>query len=766
MPIGHPIRRVEDLRLLTGRGRFTDDLAPKDALHGVVLRSPHAHARILGIDAAAARAMPGVIAVLTAAEAAADALRPMRHTPVPADALDAKMPAFNAAEGATIHDTGHPVLAGERVRHVGEAVAFVVAETLQGARDAAEAIEVAYEPLPAVAEAADALAPGAPEIWPGIPSNLCLEAEFGDRDATEAAFARAALVVGDRFVNQRIASCHMEPRSAFAAHDAARGVTVVTAGSQGAVRQRADLARALGVPIEAIDFVSPDTGGGFGSRTNLHPETLLVAWAARRLGRAVRWTATRSEGFVTDYGARDLAALAELALDAEGRILGFRTDMVMAVGAFTVSYVPLSNGFRVSTTVYRVPVAHARTRGALTNTVPTAPFRGAGRPEAMFAMERLLDMAARRLGLDRVEIRRRNLVPRAALPWRNPFGLTYDSGDFAGNMEAALRAADWGGFAARREGSAARGRRRGIGVANYVESPVGAPRERVVVRVLAEGRVEVLAGTQSTGQGHETTFAQVVAGRLGVPMEAVSLVTGDTRRIAVGGGTHSDRSMRLAGTLLVEASARVLEEARIAAAARLGGEAAAVTLEDGIARTPASNRGLDLFEIAAGLPGGVIERAAEFNGRMPAYPTGCAVCELEVEPETGAVAIVRYTSVDDVGQPINPMIVDGQVHGGIAQGAGQALLEGGLFDAGSGQAVGGSFMDYALPRAADLPAFAVSLAEDPTAGNPLRVKGGGEGGITPAAAAILNALADATGCDSISMPATPARVRAALEALP
>jgi carbon-monoxide dehydrogenase large subunit len=758
MEIGRPIRRVEDLRLLTGRGRFTDDLAPRDAAHAVLLRSPHAHARIVAIDTRAARAMPGVLAVLTAEEAAADGLRPIRHTPVPADAVDATQPAFTADRAAVLHDTGHPPLAGDRVRHVGEAVALVVAESAAAARDAAEAVEVEYDPLPAIVLPRDAAAPGAPEIWPGVAGNICLDACFGDAAATEAAFATAAHVVGHDFTTPRIASCHMEPRSAFAVPDGA--VTVVTAGSQGAVRQRMDLAAAFGVPREAVEFITPDTGGGFGSRTNLHPETLLVAWAARRLGRAVRWTATRSEAFVTDYAARDLAARVELALDGEGRILALRTDLLGAAGAFTVSFVPLSNGYRVSGSVYRVPVAHARTRAVLTNTPPTAPFRGAGRPEAIFAIERLLDMAARRIGLDRVEIRRRNLLPRAALPWRNPFGLTYDSGDFAANMQAALAAADWAGFPARRAESAARGRRRGIGVANYLESPVGAPRERVVVRVLPAGRVEVLAGTQSTGQGHETTFAQVVADRLGLPFAAITLVTGDTRRIAVGGGTHSDRSMRLAGTLLVQASEGLLARARAAAAAHLGCAPEEVSIAEGIARHAGSNRTVGLFELAAAAP---LEESAEFSGRIPAYPTGCAVCELEVEPESGAVAIARYTSVDDVGQPINPMIVDGQVHGGIAQGAGQALLEGDLFDPETGQAVGGSFLAYALPRASDLPAFDVQLAEDPTTGNPLRVKGGGEGGITPAAAAVVNALADAIGNDAIEMPATPARIRAALQ---
>ncbi|MFT8243208.1 xanthine dehydrogenase family protein molybdopterin-binding subunit [Roseomonas sp. BN140053] len=765
--IGKPVRRVEDRRLLSGGGRYTDDLPTRDACFAAMVRTPHAHARIHRVNTEAAKAAPGVLAVLTAQDYIADGLKPLKHTPVPADAVDAKMPAFAAPDAAILFDSGHPPLAGDRVRHVGEGVALVIAETAAQARDAAELVEVEDEPLPAVVTPLDAIAEGAPLLWDGAPNNVCLDQEFGDAAATAAAFADAAIVVEHAFTNQRIVTCHMEPRSVFASYDAARDVTTLVAGSQGAVRQRMDLAHVLGVPASQVEVICPDTGGGFGSRTNLHPEAVLACWAAKRLNRPVRWTSDRSEAFLTDYQARDLVTRAALALDTEGRILGFRTDLLGNIGAQTVSFVPLNNGYRISTTAYRVPVAHARVRAVMTNTTPTGPFRGAGRPEATFVMERLLDMAARRLGLDRVELRRRNLVPRDALPYRNPFGLQYDSGDFRHNMEAALAQADWAGFAARRAASEREGRLRGIGVANYVESPVGAPREKVILRVLGrEQRVEVLAGTQSTGQGHETTFTQVVAERLDLPMEQVSLVTGDSRRITVGGGSHSDRSMRLAGTLMVQASAELLDRARELAAARLGVGVDGVALEDGVFRHPGSNQTLTLYELAAATPDGVLESSAEFSGRIPAYPTGCAICEVEVEPDTGAVSVSRYTSLDDVGQAINPMIVDGQVHGGIVQGVGQALIENPIVDVESGQ-VAGSFMDYGMPRASDFPLFDVSLTEDPTGGNPLRVKGGGESGITPATAATINAVVDALaglGVEHVEMPATPQRVWAAIAA--
>lgn len=754
--IGKPLPRVEDRRLLTGRGTYTADWDGQGAAWAVLLRSPHAHARFGTIDIRAARAAPGVLAVLTGADYAAAGFNPIRHTPVPADAIDAAMPAFRPEAGAFVFDSGQWPLALGRVRHVGEGVALVVAETLGAARDAAELIDPDYDPLPAVVLPQDAVAPGAPQLWDGAPGNVCLEQHHGDAAATEDAFAKAAHVVAHDFANQRIVVCHMEPRAVLGSHEDGR-FRLVT-GSQGAVRHRMDLAKALNIPLSALEVITPDTGGGFGARTNIHPEAVLVLWAAKLLNRPVRWTSTRAEAFVTDFAGRDLHTRAALAFDEEGRILALRTELLGNTGAHTVSFVPLNNGYRIASTVYRVPVASARLRAVVTNTTATAPFRGAGRPEATFAIERLLDIAARRLGIDRIEIRRRNLVPKAALPYRNPFGLIYDSGDFAANMAAALDRADWHGFDARCRASAAAGKLRGIGLANYVESPVGAPREKVTIRLLGEGRVEVLAGTQSTGQGHATSFAQVVADRLGLPMEAITLVTGDTRRIDLGGGSHSDRSMRLAGTLLVEASAGLLDEARRLAAARFGCAAEAVTMEGGLARHAESNATFSLYDLAAAQPGGAIERAASFNGRMPAYPTGCAVCELEVTPDTGEVTICRYTSIDDVGQAINPLIVDGQVHGGIVQGLGQALHERPIFDPESGQPVAGSFMDYGMPRAGDVPDFDVALTEDPTAGNPLRVKGGGESGITPASVAVINALVDALspfGIEHLPMPATP-----------
>jgi carbon-monoxide dehydrogenase large subunit len=525
---------------------------------------------------------------------------------------------------------------------------------------------------------------------------------------------------------------------------------------------------ALGLPVERCRVVCPDTGGGFGTRTTLYAEQLLVTWAAKRLGRPVRWTSDRSEAFLADYQGRDLETRAAIAFDADGAIRAMRTEVTGNIGAYTVSFVPVANNSRVTTTAYHAPFAHVRCRGVLTNTAPTAPYRGAGRPEAHFALERLLDLAAPRLGIDRLEIRRRNLIRPDQLPYRNALGLTYDSGDFLGNFETALKLGDWEGFEDRRRESEAKGLLRGIGIAPYVESPVGAPRERIQVTVKADGGIEVLAGTQSTGQGHETTFAQVVADGLGVDMAAVVLVTGDTDIVTVGGGTHSDRSMRLGGALLVQACAEVVEQAKALVAEELGAPVEEVAFADGLLTHPSSNRAFDLFDAQrlAARAGKPLSAAAEFNGRMPAFPTGCAVCELEVDPETGVVRVVRYASLDDVGQPINPLIVDGQVHGGIAQGVGQALMEDFQVDPHTGQVIGGSFMDYGVPRADHLPAFDVAFTEDPTTGNPLRVKGGGESGITPALAAVFNALMDALsplGVEHVEMPATPYRVWRAIQ---
>ena len=753
--VGQPIPRLEDLRFITGRGRYTDDIAVAGAAHAAFVRSDQAHAVIERLEVEAAAAAPGVIAVLTGADYLADGRLPMRHNPIPADAIDPKAPGF---QRETSFDKGRMPLVTDKVRHVGEALAMVVAETLEQALAAAELVTVRLSPLPAVVGVEAATRPGAPAIHDERPDNICLDERFGEEAACANAFEDAHLVVEGTFQDSRVVTCQIEPRAAVGEYDEARGVFRLTSGSQGSVRVRQELAQALAAPIEQVEVLCPDTGGAFGTRSFLYPEQLLVTWAATRLGRPVRWTSTRSEAFVSDYQGRGMRLAGRLALDATGRMLALEVTVDGDVGAHTVSYVPPNNFQRIATTAYRIPAAHVRVRCILTNTTPTSPYRGAGRPEAHFLMERLIDQAASRLGIDRIELRRRNLVTRAELPYRTATGLTYDSGDFARAMELALERADWDGFRARRAGSEARGQLRGIGLANYVESPVGAVRELVTVSVAADGAVEVLAGTQSTGQGHETSYLQVVADALQVEMAAIRLIEGDTRRIEVGGGTHSDRSMRIAGTLLTEACAEIITKARAFAAAELGVAEAEIVHEDGLFGHPGSNRTLTLGQVSALHP---LAASADLAGRIPAHPCGAAVCELEIDPETGVVRVVRYCSVDDVGQPINPMIVDGQTHGGIAQGLGQALMEDLQLDPITGQVLGGSFMDYGVPRADDLPSFDVELIEDPTSGNPLRVKGGGEGGVTPALAAVGNALCDALapyGIEHVPLPATPQRI--------
>jgi carbon-monoxide dehydrogenase large subunit len=512
--------------------------------------------------------------------------------------------------------------------------------------------------------------------------------------------------------------------------------------------------------------VSPDVGGGFGSRSLLYPEFVLVVWAAKRLARPVRWNSDRSEAFLSDFQGRDLSIRIAAAFSRRGKILAARYLIDGNLGAHPAAFVSLNNYRRLATTVYDLRAVDVDVRGVLTNSTPTCPFRGAGRPEAMFVMERLLDLAARRLHIDRVEIRRRNLIGKSQLPYRTAMGLTYDSGDFHGNMAAALGRAEWTSFPQRRKASRRAGRLRGIGVANYIEAPVGAPYERVALTVKPDGHVEMICGTQSSGQGHETVFAQVAADLLDLPLESVKLVTGDSKEVEKGGGSHSARSMRLVGTLLVEACEKIIARARGLAAESLAAPEGAIKYSDGFFTTPSSNQSFSLFDLAARGAPAALSAMAELSHRIPAHPTGCAVCELEVDPQTGALEITRYTSVDDVGAPINPMLVDGQMHGGIVQGIGQALSEGVATDRDSGQVVNASFMDYGLPRADNVPRFDVLLALDPTAGNPLGIKGGGEGGITPAPAAVINALVDALtefGIDHIDMPATPLRIWTAIQ---
>jgi carbon-monoxide dehydrogenase large subunit len=558
----------------------------------------------------------------------------------------------------------------------------------------------------------------------------------------------------------------MEPRAASGLYDAGEDSYTLIAGSLGVVRHRGALSAALGVPPAKVRVVSPDVGGGFGSRSLLYPEFVLVVWAAKRLRRPVRWNSDRSEAFLSDFQGRDLNVRIAAAFSRRGKLLAARFLIDGNLGAHPAAFVSLNNYRRLATTVYDLRAVDLRVRGVLTNSTPTCPFRGAGRPEAMFVMERLLDLAAARLHIDRIEIRRRNLIGTSQLPYRTAMGLTYDSGDFEGNMTAALTRAQWMSFPQRRKASRRAGRLRGIGVANYIEAPVGAPYERVALTVKPDGQVEMICGTQSSGQGHETVFAQVAADLLDVPLESIKLVTGDSRDVEKGGGTHSARSMRLVGTLMVEASKQILAKARSLAAEAFVVPENDIKHADGYFTTPSSNQAFSLFDLAQRSSPASLSAMAELSHRIPAHPTGCAVCELEVDPQTGLVSIERYTSVDDVGVPINPMLVDGQMHGGIVQGIGQALSEGVATDPSSGQVVNASFMDYGLPRADNVPRFDVELALHPTAGNPLGIKGGGEGGITPAPAAVINALVDALkdyGVEHVDMPATPLRVWSAIE---
>ena len=769
--IGAHVRRKEDARLIIGRGSFGDDVNLPGQVYAAMVRSPHAHARIRAIDARAALKMPGVIAVLTGADAVRDGLKPMPHRPVPTNPHEVPL---KSPDGSSFYVAPHPTLPVDRVRFVGEPVAMVVAETAALARDAAERVVVEWALLPAAVTAAEATRPGAPALWDERPSNVAVVTEAGDAAAVDAAFARAAHVVRLETRGNRVTGVPMEPRTAVGVYDTASGRYTLYAGSGGVQRARFDLAGTLGVDEKAVRVVARDIGGNYGTRNSMYPEFPLVAWAARRLGRPVKWTADRHEALLTDYQARDLVSHLELALDAEGNFLGLRGSNTYNVGAYSVSFIPLAKGIAISSSVYHVPVSSMRGRAVLTTTAPTTPYRAAGRPEMIFVTERLIDLAARRHGFDRVALRRRNLVRAAAMPYRNPLGLVYDSGDYAAAQDRAVALADWAGFEARRAEARRRGRYRGIGVANYLELNTGDPRERADITVHAAGRVDVVIGTLSAGQGHETSFAQCVAEWLGVGFEQVRVIAGDSDVATYGGGSHSGRSMRLAGVVMSKATTQIIERGRRLAAWML--EAAEADLEFGAGRftVKGTDRAVGLFDVAAATrradaPEWAREPLAgacqEVNS-IPSYPYGCAVGEVEVDAETGAVDVVRWTCVDDVGRAVNPMILHGQTHGGIAAGVGQALMELCAYDA-DGQLLSASFMDYALPRADVLPSFTTEISEVPSTTNPLGLRGGGEGGTTPALGALVNAIVDALaelGVEHLDMPATPERVWSAIQA--
>ena len=768
--IGAPLPRKEDLRLLTGAGSYSDDVNLRGQSYAVMVRSPHAHARIRFIDTEAARAMPGVIAVLTAAELATDGINPIPHNPLPthppADIL------LKNRDGSEPGYAPHPLLPLDRVRHVGEQVVLVVAETLALAKDAAERVVVDYEPLaPMISTSAEK---NEPRLYDGVP-NVCIDADVGDVGATQEAFARASHVVAlDTWV-QRVTGAPLDARAAVGVYDAARARYTLHAGSGGVVRQKSELVRILGVAAEAVRVVSGDVGGNFGTRNAFYPEFALVVWAARRIGRPVKWTCERHEAFLSDYQGRDQAIQAELALDANGKFLALRGSVICNAGAHSVMYVPLLKCVELLSSVYDVPAAFIRARAVLSNTPPTNPYRSAGRPEAMFAIERLIDLAARKLGQDRIELRRRNLISVSRQPYANPFGMTYDSGDYEEAMNRALLLADWKGFPERRKEAKRRGRMRGIGLANYIEATSGAPREYAAVTVLPDGRIDLAVGTLSSGQGHETSFAQCVAQWLGVPLEAVRLIQGDTDVVPVGGGSHSGRSMRMAGIVMGKASDEIIRKATIIAAHLLEADAADIEFREGRFIVKGTDRSIGLFEVAAAarersdLPDelrGPLKAESDEMIRGAAFPFGCHVCEVEVDPETGCTEIVRYGAVDDVGRAINPLILHGQTHGAIVQGVGQALWEQCCYDVTTGELLSASFMDYAMPRADQLPAFATEISETPAPSNPLGVRAGGEGGTTPALAAVVNAVVDALadlGVTHLEMPVTPERVWRAIK---
>ena len=696
MKIGEPLPRKEDFRLLTGNGRFSDDFQLDGQLHAAMVRSPHAHAVIQTISTEGAMAAPGVLGVFTGADCAADGLSPIDHTPMPSTKFDMKL---TAPAGRQLFYGPHFLLPTDKARHVGEAIAMVVARTQAEALDAAELVEIDYQPIT-----------GAAPVWDEVPDNVLIDTTFGDPQATERAFAAAAHVVRMDFHVPRVTACALEPRAALG--DYRDGRYTLWAPSGGAVRQKRDLAAVLGVDQRQVRVITADVGGNFGSRNRAYVEYGLVLWAARRLGRPVRFTASRAESLISDYQGRDLVMNLELALGAKGRFLALRASNVSNVGARCVSLSPLSKGSGLITGPYHIPAATLRSRAVFSNTAPTNPYRSSGRPEITFALERLVDSAARELGIDRVELRRRNLVPPDAMPYRNAVGMTYDSGTYEANLDLAMRLADWSGFPARRDAALRRGRRLGIGLASYVESSIGSPKERTEISVLAEGRVRVVIGTQSSGQGHETSFAQVIAQLLCVPVESVAIIVGDTDVVSAGGGSHSGRSMRHAATVF-SIAAKALIEKGVRLASFLF--EAPATFRDG--RFSAGDRNFDFLELAAAaeralLPKelqGALAVVADHEMHEPVFPNGCAICECEVDPQTGAVALTRYTAVDDVGRCINPLIVHGQTHGGIAQGVGQALGELCAAD-DAGQPLAGTLMDYALPRAADLPDRRSALA--------------------------------------------------------
>ncbi|MGA8919118.1 MAG: xanthine dehydrogenase family protein molybdopterin-binding subunit [Pseudolabrys sp.] len=757
--IGQGVPRFEDPRLVQGRGRYIDDVVYPGMAHGVVLRSPHGHAKIKSIDTKSAQAAPGVLAVLTAVD-----WKKSGFGDLPGHG------GLKLRDGSPMYKPRYPVLAEDRVRWVGDCVAFVVAETIAQAMDAAELIEVDYEPLPAVVSTADASKPGAPLVWDGCKDNICFVELIGDKAAVDAAFGKAAHVVKHRFVINRVTAACMEPRGAVGVYLPAEDRYIIHSPVQRAHPYRNEIARVLNVAESKMRVISAEVGGSFGMKTPVFNEAPLTLLASKLTGRPVKWMSTRTEAFLSDAQARDNVTEAELALDSDGNFLGLRVKTIAAIGAYLQNNMPaffLNAGTLAGT--YRTPAIYVDITAVFTNTNPVRPYRGNGRPEAAFVIERMIDLAADELSLDPAELRRRNYISPDQMPFKTGLTFTYDSGEFEKNMDMALELADVKGFKKRREESRKRGKLRGLGISNTIERAAAPGTEGAEVRFDRSGTATLFSGSVTAGQGHETVFKQLVCDRLGLNPEEVRYVQGDTEEVFYGEGTGGSRSATMAGSAFLMATEKVVEKAKAIVAHALKVDAADVNFADGVFSSSKSNRTMTIKEVAvdanspAKLPATMepgLFATAVYKAPVNNYPNGCHVCEIEIDRQTGEAEIVRYSVVDDVGTVLNPLLLHGQIHGGVAQGAGQVLMEDIHFDA-TGQLITASFMDYAMPRAHNLCDIEVESNPVPTKTNPLGTKGAGEAGNVGALPAVANALVDALsefGIKHIEMPATPERI--------
>ncbi|QKV19387.1 xanthine dehydrogenase family protein molybdopterin-binding subunit [Oricola thermophila] len=773
--IGARVARKEDKRFITGKGRYTDDMVVPGMKHAAFVRSPHAHANIRGIDTSKAEKMPGVIGVLTGDELAADGIGSL---------ICGWM--IHSKDGSPMNMGDWRPLAQTKVRYVGDAVAVVVAETRAQARDAAEAVEVDYEELPAVVEAVDALKPGAPQIHDNAPGNLIYDWEIGESAAVDEAIAKAAHVTRMEIVNNRLVPNAMEPRAALGHYDEAEDHYTCWTTSQNPHVARLVMSAFYNVaPENKLRVIAPDVGGGFGSKIYIYPEEIVCLWASRKTGVPVKWVADRTEAFLSDAHGRDHVSTVEMAFDADNRITALKVDTIANLGAYMSLFSSAVPTYLYATLLsgqYAIPAIHCNVRTVYTNTAPVDAYRGAGRPEATYLLERTVETAARELGVSPAELRRRNFIRE--FPYQTPVIMNYDAGDYEASLDAAMKAADWDGFPARRAEAEKRGRKRGIGMSCYIEACGIAPSQAVgslgagvglwesaEVRVNAVGTVEILTGSHSHGQGHETTFAQLVADRFGVPLDSVSVVHGDTDKVQMGMGTYGSRSGAVGMSAVVKALDKVEKKAKAIAAHLLEADESDIVIENGQVKVAGTDKALGWHEVALNaytahnLPEGMepgLKEGAFYDPANFTFPAGCYICEVEVDPETGKTEIVQFVAADDFGNIINPMIVEGQVHGGLAQGIGQALLEGTAYDE-TGQLLTASYMDYTMPRADDLPSYKVSTTATPCPSNPLGIKGCGEAGAIGSPPAVINAITDAIGTNNLTMPATPQKVWAAMQ---